>query len=93
MVPSAPVTLDVLDLSGAAVRVNGRGELSSPPMTIVGPHGVDRVTGWAGPWPADERWWDPDARRRRARFQLSTSRDAYLVALADGRWQLDAVYD
>ncbi|HUR76608.1 MAG TPA: hypothetical protein VMZ22_01575 [Acidimicrobiales bacterium] len=93
MVPSAPVALDVLDLHGEAVKVNGRGELSSPPMTIVGPHGVDRVTGWAGPWPAEERWWDAEGRRRCARMQVRCeSGAAHLCVIERGRWRLEASY-
>ncbi|HVV38609.1 MAG TPA: DNA polymerase Y family protein [Acidimicrobiales bacterium] len=93
VVLAEPVALDVLDMSGAAVRVSGRGELSSPPMTIVGPHGVDRVTGWAGPWPAEERWWDVDGRRRRARLQVRCeSGAAHLCLIEGGRWWLEASY-
>ncbi len=88
-----PVPLDVLDHSGAMVRVNGRGEISGSPMTVVGPHGVDRVTGWAGPWPAEERWWEPQGGRRRARMQLRCeSGAAHLAVLEGGRWFLEASY-
>ncbi|MEY2473253.1 MAG: protein ImuB [Actinomycetota bacterium] len=93
VVPADPVAVDVLDMHGAAVRVSGRGELSAPPMTIVGPHGVDRVTGWAGPWPAEERWWDVDGRRRRARLQVRCeSGAAHLCLIEGGRWRLEASY-
>ena len=30
-----------------------------------------RSPAWAGPWPADERWWDHRRHRRRARFQVA----------------------
>jgi protein ImuB len=93
LVPAAPVPLDVLDLHGQAVRVTGRGEVSSPPMTIVGPHGVDRVTGWAGPWPAEERWWDANGKRRCARLQVRCeSGAAHLCLVEGGRWFLEASY-
>jgi protein ImuB len=49
---------------------------------------------WAGPWPADERWWDPANHRRRARFQLLTDDGAaHLAVVEAGRWWLEAVYD
>jgi protein ImuB len=52
------------------------------------------VTGWAGPWPADERWWDPAAARRRARLQvLLDDGTAHLLVLERGRWRLEATYD
>jgi protein ImuB len=54
----------------------------------------EEVTGWAGPWPADERWWDLRAHRRRARFQAVTDAGtAYLLALEGGRWSVEALYD
>ena len=70
MVLNDPVPLDVLDAGGKPVRVKGRGEVSAPPLTVVGPHGVDHVTGWAGPWPADARRADAAAAHRRARPQV-----------------------
>jgi protein ImuB len=52
------------------------------------------VVAWAGPWPADERWWDPATHRRRARFQLLTDDGAaHLAVVEAGRWWLEAVYD
>ena len=52
------------------------------------------VVAWAGPWPADERWWDPPAHRRRARLQVQlTDGGAYLVAVERGRWWVEATYD
>ena len=52
------------------------------------------VTAWAGPWPVTERWWQPHAARRRARFQLVTEDGArWLVAVQDGRWLIEARYD
>lgn len=88
-----PVPLDVLDDAGVMVRVNGRGDISGSPCTVVGPHGVDRVTGWAGPWPAEERWWDTEGGRRRARMQLRCeSGAAHLAVIEGGRWYLEASY-
>ncbi len=93
LVLEAPVPLDVLDANGAMVRVNGRGEVSAPPATVIGPHGVDQVTGWAGPWPAEERWWDSGGARRRARLQLRCeSGAAHLCTIEGGRWFLEASY-
>lgn len=52
------------------------------------------VVAWAGPWPADERWWDAVGHRRRARLQ-AVLRDgrAVLLCLEDGRWSIEATYD
>jgi protein ImuB len=52
------------------------------------------VVAWAGPWPVDERWWDPTDHRRLARFQVVTEDGtARLLILDGGRWFVDAVYD
>ncbi len=57
-------------------------------------HGRQRVVGWAGPWPADERWWDPTGHRRRARLQvLLEDGSAHLLVLECGRWGIEATYD
>jgi len=42
----------------------------------------------------EERWWDPDRRRRRVRLQVVTTDDtARLVVLEDGCWRIGATYD
>ncbi|HET9612117.1 MAG TPA: hypothetical protein VFP06_21060 [Acidimicrobiales bacterium] len=52
------------------------------------------VAAWAGPWPYDERWWDPRGHRRRARLQVATTDGvAYLLAVESGRWSVEATYD
>jgi protein ImuB len=54
------------------------------------------VTAWAGPWPIDERWWDPKAHQHLVRLQLvDAAGRAFLVSydLTHRRWQLEAVYD
>ena len=87
---SGPLPCSVVDKEGAVVGVSGRGLVSATPATL---NGVG-VTGWAGPWPVDERWWDPPAHRRRARFQVATvDGRAYLVAIERGEWFIEAIYD
>jgi protein ImuB len=51
------------------------------------------VEAWAGPWPADERWWDPPSHRRRARLQVLAGGRAHLFTLERGRWWLEGLYD
>ncbi|MES9604890.1 DNA polymerase Y family protein, partial [Actinomadura sp. NPDC000929] len=76
------------------VVVSARCEVSAPPATLRVRGRPAAVTGWTGPWPADERWWDPAAARRRARFQVTTDDGAaYLLAVEGGRWHVEAVYD
>jgi protein ImuB len=52
------------------------------------------IVAWAGPWPCEERWWDPGGHRRRARIQVVTAGDvAHLLVVESGRWAVEATYD
>ncbi len=81
--------------TGATVGVGGRGSVSAAPARVsVGGGPWVEVMGWAGPWLADERWWDPPAHRRRARFQVvGADGNAHLLAVENGRWWVEATYD
>ena len=85
---------DVTDDAGRVVTVSGRCAVSAAPARLaVRGEPPRRVTGWAGPWPLSERWWDPAAARRRARFQLATDDGrAWLAVVQDGRWLVEAGY-
>jgi protein ImuB len=85
---------EVTDDKGCAVTVTGRCVISAEPARLaIDGEPVRHVTGWAGPWPLSERWWDPVAARRRARFQLLTGDGrAWLAAVQDGRWLIEAGY-
>ncbi|MEO9259065.1 MAG: DNA polymerase Y family protein [Jatrophihabitantaceae bacterium] len=100
--PPRPVLL--LDRFGRPAQVTERGTMPAPPDTFVlsktdAEPAAGRpasITAWAGPWPVDERWWDPESARQLARMQLvdATGR-AYLVCfdLAAQRWLLEGIYD
>ena len=99
VVHPSPPQARVQDAHGADVRVTGRHELSAPPARVtVGRHGFT-VLGHAGPWPVEERWWDPLRRRRLARVQVLVREDAtgtqrvLLLGLENGAWSLLARYD
>ena len=85
---------EVTDDAGRVVTVSGRCAVSAAPAWLaVRGEPPRRVTGWAGPWPLSERWWDPAAARRRARFQLATDDGrAWLAVVQDGRWLIEAGY-
>ena len=85
----------ITDDDGAIVAVTGRALVSAPPAKLLMAGGPPlAVTSWAGPWPVAERWWDPDRTRRQARFQLVTEDGAaWLTAVRDGRWLIEASYD
>tara|TARA_B100001105_G_scaffold84421_1_gene66898 strand:- start:292 stop:1965 length:1674 start_codon:yes stop_codon:yes gene_type:complete len=103
-----PIIVEVRDAAGRMVEVDGRGVLSAPPHLLVvaspvrrsAPGGSGaigeggRVVAWAGPWPLDERWWDPGRRRRSIRLQVVTADGAArLVVLEGGVWRVAATYD
>src|SRR5215472_1204131 len=91
----APLAASVTDESGVTVSVSGRAELSAPPAWLATAGRPARaVASWAGPWPITEQWWDPRHVRRQARLQLITDDgNAWLAALQDGRWLIEASYD
>lgn len=94
LVHDPPQRAEVLDAAGTSVAVDGRHRLSAPPVRVEVGGRMSEVSGWAGPWPADERWWDPATHRRRARLQLCrTDGPPVLVALEGGRWWCEATYD
>lgn len=95
LVHPVPRPAEVVGGDGDAVRVTGRGMCSGSPARVAvdGAPWVE-VVSWAGPWPVEERWWDPVTSRRRARFQLLTTDGvAYLAAVEQGRWWVEATYD
>lgn len=95
VVLAEPEPITVTDCGAAPVTVGGRGEASAPPRQMTDSAGHSRtVVAWAGPWPLDERWWRPSARRRQARFQMVLDDgSAHLCVLESGRWWREATYD
>jgi len=100
--PPAPATvyelprqIAVHDARGRVVGVDERGELSAPPAVMVSQTGSRReVTAWAGPWPLDERWWDPAAARTASRFQVVDGEGmAWLLVLDGEGWWAEGRYD
>ena len=92
---AAPLRAEVVGEDGVPVTVSGRGVPSSPPARLsIDGRRPEEVVAWAGPWTADERWWDPQAHRRRARWQFVTAGGtAHLLTLEAGCWVVDATYD
>jgi protein ImuB len=92
--PSVRVT----DAQNQPVVVTGRHELSSTPAFVYLAEKQYNVLHTAGPWPVEERWWDPLRRRRHVRMQLLVSRAhgsqlVFLVALEHQQWSLIGRYD
>lgn len=99
LVHPVPVPVKVHGSSGP-VGISLRGDISDTPTRIQLPDGQWRaITAWAGPWLADERWWDPPSHRRQARFQLLTTNressdaSAHLCVVQSNQWWIEATYD
>lgn len=60
----------MLDDTGAVVGVSERGVLTGVPYRVtVNGRPPRRLLSWAGPWPVEERWWEPGEGRRCIRVQ------------------------
>jgi protein ImuB len=103
-VPARLRPAEVLDDSGRVVGVSGRGVLTGVPYRVaVDGRPPRRVLSWAGPWPVEERWWEPGGRRRCARLQAVLDAEpggrddgeplAVLLARAEGRWRVEGIYE
>ncbi len=90
-----PRQIMVEDVRGQQVAVTERGVLSASPAVIVSPTGARRdLTAWAGPWPLEERWWDPATARTAQRFQMvDTFGEAWLLVLDTRGWWAHGRYD
>lgn len=100
--PSPTVLLDdpveLFDAEGNPVRVTGRGLFSTAPVRLHAPGRSGRLSWWAGPWPVDERWWDPAPAKtgRTARAQVLLDADpaqALLLCYRRRQWYLEGVYE
>jgi protein ImuB len=88
-----PLAAEVVDEHGGAIKVSGRGEVSASPAALVMRGAARPLRSWAGPWPIDQRWWEPRRHRRVAQFQIVTDDGAaYLVVAELQRWWILATY-
>ncbi|TXK17626.1 DNA polymerase Y family protein [Homoserinibacter sp. GY 40078] len=90
-----PRPVRVEDAAGQPVTIGDRGLVSAAPSIIVSQTGTRRdLTAWAGPWPLDERWWDPASARSAHRLQaVDTTGCAWLLVLDDAGWWAEGRYD
>jgi protein ImuB len=93
IVLAQPLPAQLVDVDGHLVGVSGGGMVTTTPdrLSVDGGRWTP-VTGWAGPWPSDERWWSVP--RRQARMQIVTgSGTAHLLTRERGGWWLEGTYD
>jgi protein ImuB len=68
---------------------------SADPARLVARGQDEPLRWWTGPWPVDERWWDPDrsaGRTARAQVLLENER-ALLLCYRQRRWYLEGSYE
>ena len=90
--------VELPDAQGNPVRVTARGLFTAEPARLAGAGARGRLSWWAGPWPVDERWWDPDRTQagRTARAQViidGATPQALLLCYRQRRWYLEGVYE
>ena len=89
------IRADVVDALGEQIGVTARCMPTASPAKVrfANKRWTD-VVAWTGPWPVDERWWDADARSRKARFQVTLADGtAHLLTLEEGTFRVEATYD
>jgi protein ImuB len=92
-------SVELLDGQGNPVRVTSRGLFSTDPARLTVCGRDQTLCWWAGPWPVDERWWDPDrAAGRTARAQVLLDGGggpdtALLLCYRRRRWYLEGIYE
>ncbi|GAA5067649.1 DNA polymerase Y family protein [Nocardia callitridis] len=92
-----PVRLCAED--GTTIRITERAVFSARPARLRWGSKEWSLTGWAGPWPVDERWWVPDASAgftARAQVQLDAEPAmvrALLLFYHAETWHAEGLYD
>jgi protein ImuB len=97
-VAAQPIDINVFDAHQRHVGVTGRHELTSAPVSVEMGTLHYQVEKVGGPWPVEERWWDPRRARRHVRAQLLVrnaqgAQRVFLVVLENNVWKLIARYD
>ena len=89
-----PRPVQLLAASGHPVAVDDRGQLHGVPTQLRDGDERRTVIGWAGPWPIDERSWDPVRHRRASRCQVvDGTGTAWLLVLQGAHWWAEGRYD
>lgn len=103
-----PEVVQLCGQDGRRVQVDARLQVSAEPAVVWwsgagqggggqgaggGAEQETAVTGWAGPWPVVQRWWGTAPRRQVYLQAALADGRAVLLALAEGVWTVEALYD
>ena len=93
IVHTPPIVIDLLDRDGNPVEITKRGNLSGSPALLLRSGRQLALTGWAGPWLSDSRWWSEQDHQRCAWFQMLTADGlAYLCRIDSEGAVIEASY-
>lgn len=97
MVFNHPRPVVVCDEQHQSIFVTGRHELSGIPTNVILDNDASwEVVSWAGPWPVEERWWDPQRWRRHARLQVLVRKGevstVWLLSIESRQWGIVGIY-
>ncbi|RRQ26036.1 DNA polymerase Y family protein [Rhodococcus sp. Eu-32] len=82
------------DALGSSVHTSERGDFDRAPAVLRWGSKKWAVTGWAGPWSVDERWWDPAVGHRGARVQVHIDENRVLLLAYDSEgWHVEGIYE
>ncbi len=82
------------DADGQPVRVTERGVFAAAPVRLRWEQRLWQLQAWAGPWPVEQRWWDPAAAQSAARAQVQLADTKALLLLYEaGGWSVEGVYE
>ena len=93
---ATPMPSVVLSEDHKPVKVTDRGLLTAALafVSIGEESDLMPIDAWAGPWPIDELWWEPDQARQIARFQIAdVNGSAWLLIIENDQWWTEARYD
>ncbi|WP_280261925.1 DNA polymerase Y family protein [Nocardia wallacei] len=86
------VVLEAAD--GTPVWITDRGLFTADPTRLRWSGKHWDVTGWAGPWPLDERWWTGDGDYRvRAQVLLDADVNVLLLLGYNRTWHVEGLYE
>jgi protein ImuB len=95
-----PAPASLTDAAGREVGVTARALLTAEPAEVTAAGSEPAaVLAWAGPWPVDERWWEPGGGLRLARMQVLAAGPSFgeqhglLLSIREGRWFVEGRYD
>ena len=88
-----PVTLETV--AGEHVWITDRGLFTAEPGVLRWGAKQWEVTGWAGPWPLDERWWAGEHPGGAVRVQVMLDAAVRVLLLLgrDETWRVEGFYE